>query len=165
MKITTKPYKSKASDYVKEILSQWLGKWWLVIAVPIILQLAMSLHNVLFIFTAFMTIFLLYPPILLFVYYFYALSPNARDFITMKSLVIDDNGINICFIDEEDSSITTVKQIDWTEISSIKYTRNQLIFILKSNNYQLLILPYSSVAQEYQQTLVAFLNSKNNYKK
>lgn len=162
MKITTEPYKSDASDYIKEILSQWLGKWWLVIAVPIILQLAMSLYNVLFIFTAFMTIFLLYPPILLFVYYFYALSPNARDFITMKSLVIDDNGINICFINEENFSITSVKQIDWTEISSIKYTSNRLIFILKSNNYQLLILPYSSIIQEDQQTLATFLNNKFN---
>ena len=90
---------------MKIIMSQWLNRWWWLIALPIIVQLLLGITlNIVYLYTSFITIFLILPPAFLFLYYFYALTTEARISIQNKHLEFKEDGITIVFESETEET-------------------------------------------------------------
>lgn len=163
MRITSAPYKISANIYFKAIISHWLGRWWWIIILPIAVQVIMATSNITFLYTAFMTLFLIYPPLVMFLYYNHALSPLSRDNTLLKEVAITDDSIELNFLQEDDDQRTKTissTHITWEHVTGIEYTQQQFNFKLNGSNYQLLILPYSAITTDERQTLATYLSNK-----
>lgn len=134
------------------IMSQWLNHWWWIIAFPIAIQLLLGLiHNIVFLYTAFITIFLILPPLFLFLYYFYALSTEACISIQNKHIIFQDDGINIIFENyTEEQMVLKPRFIDAKNIRSVKYTEKYILLMTENNRYSNITIPYSVIADENQ---------------
>lgn len=163
MRITTEEYKISAEKYFKAIITQWLGQWWWIIALPIIVQIVLSFNNIAFIYTAIMTLFLIYPPLLLFLYYQHALTPQSRYNTLLKTVAITDIGIDLNFIQaDENTPIIKPVLISWDTVTGVEFSRHYFALKLNSSNYQLLLIPYSAVSHTDQQILATYLDKKFN---
>lgn len=150
---------------MKIIMSQWLSRWWWVIAFPIAIQLLLGLiHNIVFLYTAFITIFLILPPLFLFLYYFYALTPEARISIQDKHIVFQDDGINIIFENyTEEQNVSKPMFIEIKNIRSAKFTEKYILLMLGNNKYSNITIPYSAIADENQlQEIATSINTNRN---
>ncbi len=150
---------------MKIIMSQWLSRWWWVIAFPIAIQLLLGLiHNIVFLYTAFITIFLILPPLFLFLYYFYALTPEARISIQDKHIVFQDDGINIIFENyTEEQNVSKPMFIEIKNIRSAKFTEKYILLMLGNNKYSNITIPYSAIADENQlQEIATLINTNRN---
>lgn len=163
MKIITDQYKISADRYFKIILSLWLERWWWVVLLPVCAQLVMALFNVAFVYTTFITIFLIYPPILMFVYYSYALSPISRFSILNKHIEITDVGISVIFDKENDDDINIQqpKHYRWDEISMVFFHKENILFQLSSGKYHIIVFP-CAIAQSPQQLDAIIASVKTN---
>lgn len=152
MKISTKPYKLSADSYFKTILSLWMRRWWWLVLLPVCAQLVMSLYNIAFLYTTFITIFLIYPPILMFVYYCYALSPVSRFSIMYKHLEIVADGVSVVFDKEEDDDVKVQpsKHYGRDEISNVFHYNENILFQLSSGRYHIIVLPHSATESPQQ---------------
>ena len=133
-------------------MSQWLNRWWWLIALPIFVQLFLGLtNNIVYLYTSFITIFLILPPAFLFLYYFYALTTEARISIQNKHLEFNDDGISIIF-ESESEEIPSANPIfiEKGKVTSIKYTEKYILIMLQKNKYSNISLPYSAIDNEEQ---------------
>lgn len=149
---------------MKIIMLQWLSRWWWVIAFPIAIQLLLGLiHNIVFLYTAFISIFLILPPLFLFLYYFYALTPEARISIQDKRIVFQDDGINIIFENyTEEQNVSKPMFIEIKNVGSAKFTEKYILLMLGNNKYSNITIPYSAIADENQlQEISSILHKKN----
>lgn len=147
---------------MKIIMSQWLNRWWWLIALPIIVQLFLGMtHNIVYLYTSFITIFLILPPAFLFLYYFYALTTEARISIQNKHLEFREDGITIVF-ESETEEIPSANPIfiEKGKVTSIKYTEKYILIMLQKNKYSNISLPYSAIDNEEQlQEITTLFNS------
>ena len=144
---------------MKIIMSQWLNRWWWLITLPIIVQLFLGItHNIVYLYTSFITIFLILPPAFLFLYYFYALTTEARISIQNKYLEFKKDGIKIIFDSEtEEKPSTNSIFIEKGKITSVKYTEKYILIMLQRNKYSNITLPFSAIANEEQFQEIATL--------
>ena len=148
---------------MKIIMSQWLNRWWWLIALPIIVQLLLGITlNIVYLYTSFITIFLILPPAFLFLYYFYALTTEARISIQNKHLEFKEDGITIVFESEtEETPLANPIFIEKEKVTSLKYTEKYILIMLHKNKYSNITLPYSDIADKEQLQGLATLF--NNY--
>ncbi len=144
----TEKYRVSSGQYMGVVISLWLKRWWWAFALPIITQLFLAAnYNIIFLYTAFISIFLIASPILTLIYYYYALTPEARIAIQEKHLQLTDEGIDIIFTPHEDGRPTPKPVfIPWNEITSLKYNKQYFILGLCGGNYRVILLPYSATA-------------------
>lgn len=147
---------------MKIIMLQWINRWWWLIVLPIIVQLFLGMtHNIVYLYTSFITIFLILPPAFLFLYYFYALTTEARISIQNKHLEFREDGITIVFESEtEETPSANPIFIEKEKVTSIKYTEKYILMMLQKNKYSNITLPFSAIANEEQfQEITTLFNS------
>lgn len=100
--LTTDVFTPGASTYMKCVAYRWFtaNLWW-VIALPTVLGVA-SVWDSLLMFVALMVTFLLYPSLLMIVYYRYALAPWSRLSVFAQQITINGDTITRSFIPSED---------------------------------------------------------------
>lgn len=79
---------------------------------------------------------LVFPMIISYLWFAYALHPDCRMSILSKTVEINKNGLSCTFDDGRTESIA------WERITRIRYTSTDIIFHL--SNYIFFILPYNS---------------------
>ncbi len=149
-------------------MSQWLNRWWWAIALPIATQLILGLiHDIVFLYTAFISIFLILPPIFLLIYYYYALTFEARIAIQNKHIEFQESGINIVF-ENSGEEMHTAKPIfiKREKIDSFKYTEKYILLMLNKNIYSNITIPYTAIAnddkfQEIDTLIISYINTKS----
>ena len=166
MRIISEPYKINAEKYFKAIMLQWLGTWWWAIALPIAIQAFLAFSNIAFLYTSFMTLFLIYPPIVMFLYYQHALSPLSRTNTLSKRAIISDDGIDIIYHHEDENTnapLLKPEHITWDSVTGAEYTQQYFVLKLNGSKYQLFLIPYSSINPDDQQILASYLDQKFNH--
>ncbi len=149
-------------------MSQWLNRWWWAIALPIATQLILGLiHDIVFLYTAFISTFLILPPIFLLIYYYYALTFEARIAIQNKHIEFQESGINIVF-ENFGEEMHTAKPIfiKREKIDSFKYTEKYILLMLNKNIYSNITIPYTAIAnddqfQEIDTLIISYINTKS----
>ncbi|MBO5053107.1 MAG: hypothetical protein J6C44_02585 [Muribaculaceae bacterium] len=96
--MSTEVFTPGASAYMTRVARRWLSAnlWW-VIALPAAMTIA-SLWESVFIFIALMVTFLLYPGVLMMVYYRYALDPWSRLAVYPQQITVNGNTVIRSFI-------------------------------------------------------------------
>lgn len=101
-----------------------------------LLLVGLSIQNPLFIYVGLIILFLVFPMIISYLWFAYALHPDCRMSILSKTVEINKNGLSCTFDDGRTESIV------WERITRIRYTSTDIIFHL--SNYIFFILPYNS---------------------
>ncbi len=151
MKIETQPFKTSSGTYISTIFKQWLSRYWWTIVLPELLCIILAFtYNIAFAFVALMLLFIVYPIILSFIYFYYALTPRAVSSIFEKKITITQEGIHINYIapDEKDDKIYKTpndETISWDEIKSANYSGCHCTLRLTDNKYSYVIIPFQSI--------------------
>ena len=131
--IVTLSCRVSPQHYFGLLLRTWLrGNWaWFVLLFALLVGL--SIHNPLFIYVGLILIFLVFPLILYYLWFAYALHPDCRASILSKSVELNHEGI-LCKFDDGREEF-----IPWERISHISYSSTDIIFHL--SKYIFFILP------------------------
>ena len=146
MTITTSIYKISHSQYSSTVLKQWFKHYWLFVAFPIVTQFLLAIYyDIIFLYTGFMSVFIIFPIIYLFVFYYYALSPESRYSTLSKHLEINENCINLIYEPiSENQPAPDNETIVTSRISDIIHNNQQILLILDNCQYKFIIIPYSA---------------------
>ncbi|MBO7608987.1 MAG: hypothetical protein J6S96_02130 [Muribaculaceae bacterium] len=139
-----KPFAVTSGQYMRPMLRMFFGRnwWWFVVPILIMLGLMSVLHDARWLIVCLMLIFMIFPMILILIYFNYALTLEVRWSIMEKAMMIDDKGLHLTFSDERMHS----RDIAWSDISSITRDRNAFYFHLNVRRYNYVMLPCSVLA-------------------
>ena len=93
--IVTQPCKVSPMHYFGRLLRTWLYRNWAWLALIVVLLVMLSVHNPLFIYVGLMVVFLVFPLILYYLWFVYALHPDCRASILTKQVELDERGIHV----------------------------------------------------------------------
>lgn len=146
MTITTSTYKISHSQYSGTIIKQWFKQYWMFVTLPVIIQFLLAVYcNITFLYTGFMTIFVIFPIIYMFVFYFYALAHESRYSTLPKHLEINEKSIIINYEPtSENQQIANTDSISISRITDTKHYNQQLLLMLDNCQYKFIIIPYSA---------------------
>lgn len=167
MTISTKTYNVTHNQYFGLILKQWLKQWWTIIAFPIILQFFLAIYfDIVFLYTGFMTIFIILPIVYIFLFYYYALTPESAYSTLSKKIEIMSDKIIIIFEQNEDNKPSKQSVIiQFNQIHDIKHHNDSFLIMLDKNKYKLLMIPFSAFESNEEQQKAKLLFEKNIYSK
>ncbi|HIX27466.1 MAG TPA: YcxB family protein, partial [Candidatus Barnesiella excrementigallinarum] len=95
-------------------------------------------HNPLFIYVGLIVLFLVFPMILMFLWFAYALHPDCRASILSKTVELKPNGLACIFDDGRTETIAwqQIEQINIISDDIIFHLSKYVFFILPSNAFQ-----------------------------
>ena len=134
--IETFSYQLSPQYYFNRLLKIWLHNNWGWLLSFFLLLVGLSIQNPLLIYVGLIILFLVFPMIISYLWFAYALHPDCRMSILSKTVEINKNGLSCTFDDGRTESIV------WERITRIRYTSTDIIFHL--SNYIFFILPYNS---------------------
>ena len=104
--INTLPFRNTPSQYVRHIMERLALRWCWILLIPLIFFAFLAFYRWQWIVVGLAVLFILYPFILSFVYFHYALSPEAQRFVRLMSLSFKQDGIDISYLKENKSKET-----------------------------------------------------------
>ena len=122
--------------YFGRLLRTWFYRNWSWLVLMVVLLVVLSVHNPLFIYVGLMLVFLVFPLILYYLWFAYALHPDCRASILSKQVTLSDHGI-VCTFDDE-----RTETIAWNRVTDVLYTSREIVFYL--SKYVFFILPCDS---------------------
>ena len=134
--ITTHPCRVSPMHYFGRLLRTWFYRNWSWLVLMVVLLVVLSVHNPLFIYVGLMLVFLVFPLILYYLWFAYALHPDCRASILSKQVTLSDHGI-VCTFDDE-----RTETIAWNRVTDVLYTPREIVFYL--SKYVFFILPCDS---------------------
>jgi hypothetical protein len=150
----TESFKVSPTTLATEILKMWLERnYWMLVVPPAACIIMAMFVDIKFIFVAVVLIFLILPPILLFVYYFHALSPESRYSILEHHISMSEEGINIIY-DGEDAH--NPEFLAWSDISALLIGSDKIVYKLRKDTYAIIILPFSALSE--QGKIISWIN-------
>lgn len=150
--MTTPPHKTHPHTLVRVLMFTWIKRnWWWIAAPPVIaLIVSAALHDLRFVLVALIWVFLVAPPVMIMVYFYHALSPEARYSIRWHTISITPDGIMINYPEEskEDAQDTSCPElpddiIPRKRITSVKHLPQYTLLTLDDNPYKVIIIPSS----------------------
>ncbi len=156
----TEAYRTDSKHYMLAIAELWIGRWWWIIALPITTCFILAATiNIAFAFVALMMLFIIVPMIMSFLYFYYALTPEAIMAMRNKRLHIEpDKSIIVNYetsTDEDFTASLPPSQIKWNEITGIEYRNHDIMLHLTGSRYRFLLIPYDSIGDYEQQSSLA----------
>ncbi len=151
----THPYRTGSGHYIRTVAGLWAARWWWTIALPITACFIFAATNIAFAFVALMILFIIIPMIISFLYFYYALTPEAIMAMRNKRIHFSTKDITITYepANEEDSTPAyPPAHIDWNDVISIEYRSRDMILHLKGSRYRFLLIPYEAIGSREQQT-------------
>ncbi len=159
--VTTEIFRTKASTYMRIVLSRWLkhNSWWLVLPPLICVALAVTV-SVTFIFVALIMVFLLYPMSMMIVYFNYALSPEVCAEMSPHRVTFTDCALTIdymnCIDKNDDQPVYIVArsvEIPYNCISGFSNTDASILIFTDRRGYRLHYIPTTAMTQESRESV------------
>lgn len=112
-----------------------------------------------FAFVALMMLFIVIPMIMSFLYFYYALTPEAIMAMRNKRILINpDKGITVTYepADTDDSvPAFPPSHVNWQEITEIEYRNHDIMLHLTGSHYRFILIPYDAIGTHERQTKLA----------
>lgn len=101
--MTTGPYRVASSTVVKLLMLRYAGRWWWLILLPPAVLCAMAaVYGVAFAIVAMMLVFLVYPTLLLFVYFNEVLRPEILPTTSRQRAILRLPDVTVEYLSEPD---------------------------------------------------------------
>lgn len=136
----TLPYRISSSRYFGIILRRILLQWWAVCALLLVALVGATCYDLRFGIILLMVIFLILPMMLFFLYFHYALRPEAFYSVVEKQVLIHAQGID-CIYDEQRRQVLL-----WSDVLRVEVHRNA--YRLYTGKYTYFYLSRSAFATE-----------------
>lgn len=161
--ITTEPFKVEASTLTGIIMKQWIKKHILILSLPpVILLFFGTLFDLRLVIVALMYIFVIIPPIMMIVYFYHAMSPEARYSLLPHTVSCDSEGLLINYLPHDDTTLPRDQEIiPWSKISSHKASSTGIILFLSLSAYSIIYIPYSAFDDKKKSHFMCDFISKN----
>ena len=151
--MTSEIYKISPSRLAATITRYWLADyWWTLVIAPAIALMVGAMGDTRFLLVALILIFLVIPPAVFFIYFYYGLSPAARFSILPHRIEANDNGLTFTFYHPDDTESenghtpTSTETIVWHDIKSVATDSETLTFRLGNGSYSFILLPASALS-------------------
>lgn len=112
--IETFSYQLSPQYYFNRLLKIWLHNNWGWLLSFFLLLVGLSIQNPLFIYVGLIILFLVFPMIISYLWFAYALHPDCRMSILSKTVEINKNGLSCTFDDGRTESIVWERIIPYT---------------------------------------------------
>lgn len=144
--MTTDIYKVGASTLATYIMKLWCRRnWWLIALPPAACLVLAAAVDVKFLLIALMMVFVILPPIMITVYFYHALAPEARMSILPHRTQLSEEGLRLVYEPmAEDIPARDDDMITWSRIKGIKTTQEYIAYRLDSGKYCILLIPRSA---------------------
>lgn len=147
----------RPSDYVREMMLRCVGRWWWMVVLPFTGCLIAGAWNAAFLFVAFIWLFQVFPPMLMFVYLTYCLRPEVQHVVRAYRLSVSDDSITVVFSEEDGAPDMPRRIIPWESVTGMSLQRKFMILELHRSRYNLLFIPVDSFPPESSRLLIARL--------
>lgn len=136
----TLAFRVSSSSYFSILFRQLLSKWWSALLLILILLIGAICFDVRFGIILLIFLFLILPLILFFVYYNYALRPEAFYSVVEKTVLIKEDGI-YCIYDERERPVFKWQQVE----RIVLHKKAFLIYTGKYTYFYLLRSAFASI--------------------
>jgi hypothetical protein len=156
--ITLTPFRISAGSYMRLVLSLYLRRWWWVYAAVVAATAALGTIDSNFIILALMIVFIIFPMLLAYLYFYYGLAAESRYSILSKKAELTDEGLRLIFIDEKGEE-NGAELLKWSQFSGIQPMRNHLLLPFSGMKFRFVAIPYDSLTEESIKAIKRYLSS------
>lgn len=156
---STEKFFLSASVYMKREASMWLTRnWWWLIAIPVALVIGSAWMPVL-IFVALMLLCLLYPGVMMMVYFHYSLSPFARATLYSQRVILTDKALSRDFFpDDRFAQVPASQSFLMADIEQAQIVGRHVFIKISGGKDRLIAVPLSAIPDEQNIGLCRWLN-------
>ncbi|MDD6141822.1 MAG: hypothetical protein PUB61_10565 [Bacteroidales bacterium] len=144
--IETEPYQVPASAYMRRLFADWLADRWWTMAAVVLPFVGLSFVDLRFVYVALMAGFIVVPMLLGFVYFYYAFRPIAVSAVRRQAARIDDDGITIVYLNDEQCVGET--RYEWAAFDDCTVADGYIRLDFVGARYDFLLVPHESFATE-----------------
>lgn len=157
MTVTTEPFQGTPSAYVRHVFVAWLCRWWWVWALPVAACVIGACYNFVWVFVALMIVCLLYPGVLMMIYFNYALSPEARHTLLPRRVTITDApAITITYEKSPDrKNLPPEENYGTADVKDVELGGHNIVFILRHPRYHHISVPITAVPEAQRKSFFA----------
>lgn len=142
-----------AGFYMRHLGALFLADNWFYMLAPLALCAVLAVWiDVRFVIVAMMVLFMVIPLLLVMLYFYYGLSPEARWSIMEKEISIDNQCLTLSFVDERMKKHVIRRD----DVRHIIEKDDAFLFMLRGKRYTCLMLPISAVNPDVAQALRQF---------
>ena len=142
MTVRTDIFSGTPSAYVRRVGVQLLWRWWWAWLTPVAACFVVAAWEAVWVFVGFMLLFMLYPGLMLMVYYYYAFSPKALLTLQPKTVELSDGTMTVIYCGERHIEPRTYTRAD---IKSVETGRKTVTGYFRKPRYSHLSIPLSAV--------------------
>lgn len=147
MEAVTPIFSNPSQRYVRVVARRWLARYWWLLAMPLLVSMVGAIWRWELAVVALMLVLLVYPFVLLIVYFNYALTLRARREILPHRIGLEGDRLTIAVIpDDEHPHRLPDEAIPLARISAMYPYRDYCVIEVGSGVGDLLILPAISVS-------------------
>lgn len=149
--MTTAPFRTTSSDYLKCLAALWLPRniWWMALPLAGFITAGIALSDVRFMIIALVILFIIAPMVMSFLYIYYMLTPEARRTVLTKTVEIDPGKrLTLTYqpeSDDDERPLPEPEVIEWSEIKSTVRAGRFLMYILNGPGLRFLLVPCSAL--------------------
>ncbi len=168
---TTSPFSVPSGDYLSALGSRWFGRYWLVIAVPVLIMLTVgAVWDSRWLFVALIVGFIIVPMILSGLYYHYMLTPEMGRAVLRRSVICHPDGsLTVSYhpalhkvkvtlpdgtvedrMEEKDDSVPLPpsETIPASAIRTVSAKDRYLELMLHGDRLQIILIPHSNITYQ-----------------
>lgn len=127
-------YKISAGDYMRVLFPVYLRSRWYVFALVVLPFAVLSMVSLNFVYVCLMSLFLIVPMMLGYVYFYYALSEDCVSSIRKSRVSITKRGVLREYYDEEDKCIGG-QETSWNDVLRVEIDGDKLLLFKKSGKF------------------------------
>ncbi|WP_297059352.1 hypothetical protein [uncultured Duncaniella sp.] len=177
----TAPFRTTSGEYFSVLLKAWMVRygWLMLIPTAFFVALGYALHDERWLLVALMTVFIVAPMVMSFIYTYYMLTPEARRAVLRKRVEIAEGEyIRLIYLPSENTSddrdglhdadpdikadmknhgpeteekVPEPETISWTEITKVRSTQQYRVYETDGKRMQFILVPWSSFLRDSQQ--------------
>ena len=160
--IYLEPFKVTSSEYMRPMILMFFRRnwWWFILPVAVTIALMVLLNDVRWLIVGLMLVFMVFPMILALIYFNYALTIVVRWSLMEKSILLDDEGLHLDFVDKR----MRPRTISWRDIASVTRDDKAYYFNLTVRRYTFVLIPCNVIIAQgvTEQMFKDFIRKKFN---
>ncbi len=145
--MTTAQFNVTPSRLAASIMRLWLrDNWWTLAIAPAISLMLAAMGDVRFLFVALILIFVVIPPVMFIIYFYYGMTPEARFSILPHRVTADNAGLHIIYAPcDDETAPRSPDTIDRRDLYGATLDDKYLYVRLRAPRYALVMIPVDSL--------------------